>query len=880
MGEFNTAKVHDNEVVKAVDIDYGFKSFIDNFGLGMKLIMEKDTNFIVGGNVKKSASGGMNLAIEPIYSYCKTPVTDIYQGCGNDELIDLVTAVNAGDKDRIDIVEVCGQLEAYDEQQRAVNDPETNIKTYPMLDVKQRAKVVARVKAGTAGSVKAPATTSGWVKIAEVKIPANSVEISAENIFPVTADTEGIDNTGWTNEKRATINIGRISEINSRFRKNHNQDGTHKDKVIHAANVDFGTGSTQVSGERMPKGGPAKTVGSSVLYPIDALSVVAEKLADEINSRNFKAVGSTQDGAGKYFIVKNPLKADVITFLTRAGESFSIGIEKSDEIYKWASYATRVSSTFSKIQKLYYDTDNNLVVYLNPYADLSMKSLNGLEYSFSSSETLPDGAKEIPILTLERDSTPKLDSGNLATSGGVYKADKELSDRIDAANSAVEDLRSETESSLDKKVDKESGKGLSSNDFSDAYKEKLDGIEAGAKATVVDSELNAESKNPVQNKAVAKAVNGISSDSNEVFSRFEYTAGVARVATTQNITLSGLQTIDGLSVEAGYLVLVKNQTDARQNGIYEANANAWNRDSKFVSFSGFKGKLFVVTAGGQKNKIFYTPQMSAVIGEEELNFLEYKKIYTQELADGAATIEKGGTGATTAKGGFINLAEGLTEPNGSVEDEECLPYRNTSGTNWGRYKFSALWTYIKSKILGDNGTFNRVWPVGSVYTQYPQQASPNELWGEFSTWEEIDYSGAFFRASGGNAEAFIEKTGVLSKQKDQNKAHSHGGSVADAGSHTHTRGTMDITGYIGDLDRWRGALTSLGGNAFYSSGVVLSSDGKSGDAGNIQAAKFQASRTWTGETSSNGQHAHTINSDGGTEARPMNYTVRVWKRTA
>ncbi len=121
--------------------------------------------------------------------------------------------------------------------------------------------------------------------------------------------------------------------------------------------------------------------------------------------------------------------------------------------------------------------------------------------------------------------------------------------------------------------------------------------------------------------------------------------------------------------------------------------------------------------------------------------------------------------------------------------------------------------------------------------------------------------------------------GVLSKQKDQNKAHSHGGSVADAGSHTHTRGTMDITGYIGDLDRWRGTLTSLGDNAFYSSGVVLNSDGKSGASGNIQAAKFQASRTWTGETSSNGQHAHTINSDGGTEARPMNYTVRVWKRT-
>jgi len=47
--------------------------------------------------------------------------------------------------------------------------------------------------------------------------------------------------------------------------------------------------------------------------------------------------------------------------------------------------------------------------------------------------------------------------------------------------------------------------------------------------------------------------------------------------TTANITLSGLQTIDGVTVVAGSRVLVKNQTTTSQNGIYLASATAWSR---------------------------------------------------------------------------------------------------------------------------------------------------------------------------------------------------------------------------------------------------------------------------------------------------------------
>lgn len=52
-----------------------------------------------------------------------------------------------------------------------------------------------------------------------------------------------------------------------------------------------------------------------------------------------------------------------------------------------------------------------------------------------------------------------------------------------------------------------------------------------------------------------------------------------RAATTTNITLSGAQTIDGISAIAGDRVLVMGQTNAAENGIYVVAAGAWSRSS-------------------------------------------------------------------------------------------------------------------------------------------------------------------------------------------------------------------------------------------------------------------------------------------------------------
>jgi len=70
------------------------------------------------------------------------------------------------------------------------------------------------------------------------------------------------------------------------------------------------------------------------------------------------------------------------------------------------------------------------------------------------------------------------------------------------------------------------------------------------------------------------------------------------VATTANITLSGLQTIDGVVLVAGDRVLVWQQSDATTNGIYNASSGPWTRSIDLSSNDEIAaGTQVVVTAG-------------------------------------------------------------------------------------------------------------------------------------------------------------------------------------------------------------------------------------------------------------------------------------------
>lgn len=74
-----------------------------------------------------------------------------------------------------------------------------------------------------------------------------------------------------------------------------------------------------------------------------------------------------------------------------------------------------------------------------------------------------------------------------------------------------------------------------------------------------------------------------------------------RAATTANITLSGLQTVDGVSLQAGDRVLVKDQSTGSQNGIYVAGSGAWTRSTDADANAEVTAGLSVMVTEGSTN---------------------------------------------------------------------------------------------------------------------------------------------------------------------------------------------------------------------------------------------------------------------------------------
>ena len=100
----------------------------------------------------------------------------------------------------------------------------------------------------------------------------------------------------------------------------------------------------------------------------------------------------------------------------------------------------------------------------------------------------------------------------------------------------------------------------------------------------------------------------------------------AHVATTGNITLSGTQTIDGIAVEAGDRVLVKNQTAGADNGIYVAAAGAWSRAADANTTAEVTPGMFIFveegTVGGD-NGFVLTTDAPITLDTTSLTFTQF-----------------------------------------------------------------------------------------------------------------------------------------------------------------------------------------------------------------------------------------------------------------
>lgn len=96
---------------------------------------------------------------------------------------------------------------------------------------------------------------------------------------------------------------------------------------------------------------------------------------------------------------------------------------------------------------------------------------------------------------------------------------------------------------------------------------------------------------------------------------------IVACATTANITLSGEQTIDGVTTSASR-VLVKNQSTAAQNGIYVTASGAWSRASDMDTAGEVQGAAVYVSDGtANAGKTFYTGSKVATLGTDAVDWV-------------------------------------------------------------------------------------------------------------------------------------------------------------------------------------------------------------------------------------------------------------------
>jgi len=141
----------------------------------------------------------------------------------------------------------------------------------------------------------------------------------------------------------------------------------------------------------------------------------------------------------------------------------------------------------------------------------------------------------------------------------------------------------------------------------------------------------------------------------------------ARVATTVNLAaLSGLLTVDGVTVAANDRVLVKNQTTASANGIYVAASGAWTRSTDNDTAAEMLQASMYVEEGTTQSDTQWTCTTNApiTIGSTSLTFVQFSGGGTYTAGNGLSLT--GNVFAAVAGTGGINLTAFTTGAAGGV----------------------------------------------------------------------------------------------------------------------------------------------------------------------------------------------------------------------
>jgi hypothetical protein len=114
-------------------------------------------------------------------------------------------------------------------------------------------------------------------------------------------------------------------------------------------------------------------------------------------------------------------------------------------------------------------------------------------------------------------------------------------------------------------------------------------------------------------------------------------------ATTANITLSGAQTIDGISIVAGDRVLVKDQSTASQNGIYLCATGSWTRTTDADTYAELVAAFTFVEKGTNNadSGFVCTIDAGGTLGSTSITWAQFSG--AGQITAGAGLVKSGNT---------------------------------------------------------------------------------------------------------------------------------------------------------------------------------------------------------------------------------------------
>lgn len=196
-----------NEIILTNDVEDNGDNMLNNIDEAFGIIGA--TTIVKGYEVAQTVVPSMNIVIPAGIAF------DVLEDMLMVNLEDKNITVSSSDPalDRRDTVQMKREEVEQALETRSFKNPTTGIVTQSSMDTEKEYTVQIEVKPGTPGSASAPTIDAGWVKLAEILVPAASITVITSNIYNIDAISIGLNNTNWTSNVASIYQNGTISEI-------------------------------------------------------------------------------------------------------------------------------------------------------------------------------------------------------------------------------------------------------------------------------------------------------------------------------------------------------------------------------------------------------------------------------------------------------------------------------------------------------------------------------------------------------------------------------------------------------------------------------------------------------------------------------------------